>query len=142
EVESRDDRHGPGPVDHGDQPDRLATREATRDRSRRCSDRVRLGVFGMAEERVIMSRVVVDRGRLVQFRTIPDPHSFMGPDYDTWLEYQAYELDGTPAKGSYRGEGAVVDGMLILGDPYTKATLTEYRVDREPTPDSNDRFEG
>lgn len=87
-------------------------------------------------------RVVVDSGKLVEFRSISDPHSILGGDYDAFLEYQVYHLDGTPSTGSYRGQGSITNGRLILGDPYTHVTLTEYVVDREPTKDSRDRFEG
>lgn len=66
------------------------------------------------------------------------------------LEFQLYEEDGREATGNFRGQGTIVDRgsstFVILGDLQRSATLTEYLVSRESTPESdrklNDFVEG
>lgn len=61
------------------------------------------------------------------------------------LKYQVYDLNGHPATGlNWDRAGSVVAhdtrkdrNTVILGDVYKTATLHEYTVNREPTPESD-----
>jgi hypothetical protein len=92
-------------------------------------------------------RIVIEKGKLINFVSVSRILGFFDecPDDEYWLEFQVYELNGSPAKGSYRGPGVLIKeqgrSTLLLGDPARQANLAEYRVDEQPTADSERRLD-
>ena len=84
------------------------------------------------------TRVWVDKGYFLQPMVVDGP----GGPYYLSLEYQLFDADGAPTTGSYRGQGALSEGTLVLGDPYTQSWLEEYKVARDPTTESWHYYQG
>jgi len=86
-----------------------------------------------------VSRIWIDKGYYLQPRELERG----GHSYVLSLEYQVFELDGSPAQGSYRGPGTTSGKRLIIGDAANpEALLTEYVVATQPTSESNDYYQG
>lgn len=86
-----------------------------------------------------VGRVWIERGFLLQ----PLDVEHKGRTYHLVLEYQVFTEDGLPIESSYRGPGTVTHDMrVILGDHFKQANLTELKVDRRPTTESNDYVNG
>ncbi len=84
-------------------------------------------------------RVWIDKGFLIQTATVERD----GVLYDLPIVFQVFEEDGTPAKGSYRGEGTLRGQTLILGDARRpEALLSEVLVAAKATKESLDFLDG
>jgi hypothetical protein len=94
-----------------------------------------------------MSRIALRSGRYLQpanpaAGTMLDETDPLDANYEVDLAFQVYgDTDEPLQSGDYYGAGQVVDReagrkAVILGDPYRHATLTEYRMDAEPTAES------
>lgn len=96
-------------------------------------------------------RITIDRGVYIQPVTanlVSEVLPTYFPDYEWYLLFQVYELDGSEAKGSYTGEGRITIqphnedfNVLVLGDPYRSNNLEEYLVSKNAIQDSIDSLD-
>jgi len=101
--------------------------------------------------RTATQRIWVERGLLIEMRNpVMEARALMRydeADIIAELEYVLYdELNGNkPVTGSWKGQGTIVKRgahhYLVMGDPVRQATLFEYRIADEPTPESSKRFD-
>jgi hypothetical protein len=96
---------------------------------------------------------VIVRGKLLETKdatmNLSTPLKGQYPDpVDFEVEYQLYDERNNPISGTYANyDGKVTytehDGhnFVMFGNPYHDATLTEYRIDKEPTDESWKRYE-
>ena len=84
-------------------------------------------------------RIWLDKGYLIEAREIEDAR---GNTYVMPLEFQVFDETGAPSTRTYRGEGTVHDGRIILGDPYRDTQLIEGKIDRQATSESWERYQG
>jgi hypothetical protein len=93
-------------------------------------------------------RIWIEKGKLVQTvnaARLADLSSIEDYDVPYTLEFQLYEENGREATGNFRGQGTVVarsgTTILILGDLQRGATLTEYLISPDPTPESDRKLD-
>lgn len=103
-------------------------------------------------QRVAMNspqRVWIDRGLYIATKDVALLANvstvYSGFEMPEAVEYQLYEETGSPARGSYKGLATIVgrgsEHYLIIGDLVRDATITEYRIDKDMTRESEKRLD-
>lgn len=90
----------------------------------------------------------IDKGQLIQSVNVTDYADVQSRYANCAIEvnmvFQLFHQDGTPARGSYKGPGTIVDHgdcrHAILGDPYRSTNLEEFIISPKATPESETGF--